>query len=131
MMTLANVRDFLKTIINAEHFYIGRLDNKQDKSVGVYTLKTGGEPLRGVGTELSYDVIAVSLLIHWNNNANETEVCARTLYNKLRTIKNVTINNSKVYLIQLLTPEPIDVGTDNEVYERVIEMKIFFERKEN
>lgn len=39
MMTLANVRDFLKTIINAEHFYIGRLDNKQDKSIGVYTLK--------------------------------------------------------------------------------------------
>lgn len=71
------------------------------------------------------------MLIHWNNNANETEVCARTLYNKLRTIKNVTINNSKVYLIQLLTPEPIDVGTDNEVYERVIEMKIFFERKED
>ena len=46
MMTLANVRDFLKTIISAEHFYIGRLDNKQDKSIGVYTLKTGGEPLR-------------------------------------------------------------------------------------
>lgn len=45
MMTLANVRDFLKTIINAERFYIGRLDNKQDKSIGVYTLKTGGEPL--------------------------------------------------------------------------------------
>lgn len=131
MMTLANVRDFLKTLINAEHFYIGRLDNKLDKSVGVYTLKTSGEPLRGIGTELSYDIIAVSVLVHWNNNANDTEISARTLYNKLRTIKNVTINNCKVYLIQLLTPEPIDVGTDNEVYERVIEMKIFFERKDD
>lgn len=131
MITLSNVRDWLKSLIDAEHFYIGRLDDKQEKSVGVYTLKTSGEPLRGIGSELSFDVIAVSVLVHWNNNANETEVCARTLYNKLRTIKNVTINNSKVYLIQLLTPEPIDVGTDNEVYERVIEMKIFFERKED
>lgn len=129
MITLANVRDFLKTLIDAEHFYIGRLDNKLDKSVGVYTLKTSGEPLMGIGTDLSYDVIAVSVLVHWNNNANDTEISARTLYNKLRTIKNVEINNAKVYMIQLLTPEPIDVGTDEEVYERVIEMKIYYERK--
>lgn len=129
MITLANVRDFLKTLIDAEHFYIGRLDNKLDKSVGVYTLKTSGEPLRGIGTDLSYDVISVSVLVHWNNNANDTEISARTLYNKLRTIKNAEINNAKVYMIQLLTSEPIDVGTYEEVYERVIEMKIYYERK--
>lgn len=129
MITLSNVRDWLKTLIDAEHFYIGRLDNKQEKSVGVYTLKTSGEPLRGIGSDLSYDVIAVSVLVHWNENANETEVNARNLFEKLRTIKNVTINDSKVYMIQLLVPEPIDVGTDGTIYERVIEFKLFYERK--
>ena len=129
MITLSNVRDWLKTLIDAEHFYIGRLDDKQEKSVGVYTLKTSGEPLRGIGSELSFDVIAVSVLVHWNENANETEVNARNLFEKLRTIKNVTINDSKVYMIQLLVPEPIDVGTDCTVYERVIEFKLFYERK--
>lgn len=129
MITLSNVRDWLKSLIDAEHFYIGRLDNKQEKSVGVYTLKTSGEPLRGIGSDLSYDVIAVSVLVHWNENANETEVNARNLFEKLRTIKNVTINDSKVYMIQLLVPEPIDVGTDGTIYERVIEFKLFYERK--
>lgn len=129
MITLSNVRDWLKTLIDAEHFYIGRLDDKQEKSVGVYTLKTSGEPLRGIGSDLSFDVIAVSVLIHWNENANETEVNARNLFEKLRTIKNVTINDSKVYMIQLLVPEPIDVGTDGTIYERVIEFKLFYERK--
>lgn len=129
MITLSNVRDWLKTLINAEHFYIGRLDDKQEKSVGVYTLKTSGEPLRGIGSDLSFDVIAVSVLVHWNENANETEVNARNLFEKLRTIKNVTINDSKVYMIQLLVPEPIDVGTDGTIYERVIEFKLFYERK--
>lgn len=129
MITLSNVRDWLKTLIDAEHFYIGRLDDKQEKSVGVYTLKTSGEPLRGIGSDLSFDVIAVSVLVHWNNNANETEVNARNLFEKLRTIKNVTINDSKVYMIQLLVPEPIDVGTDGIIYERVIEFKLFYERK--
>lgn len=129
MITLSNVRDWLKTLIDAEHFYIGRLDDKQEKSVGVYTLKTSGEPLRGIGSELSFDVIAVSVLVHWNENANETEVNARNLFEKLRTFKNVTINDSKVYMIQLLVPEPIDVGTDGRIYERVIEFKLFYERK--
>lgn len=129
MITLSNVRDWLKTLIDAEHFYIGRLDDKQEKSVGVYTLKTSGEPLRGIGSDLSFDVIAVSVLVHWNENANETEVNARNLFEKLRTIKNVTINDSKVYMIQLLMPEPIDVGTDGTIYERVIEFKLFYERK--
>lgn len=129
MITLSNVRDWLKTLIDAEHFYIGRLDDKQEKSVGVYTLKTSGEPLRGIGSDLSFDVIAVSVLVHWNDNANETEVNARNLFEKLRTIKNVTINDSKVYMIQLLVPEPIDVGTDGTIYERVIEFKLFYERK--
>lgn len=129
MITLSNVRDWLKNLIDAEHFYIGRLDDKQEKSVGVYTLKTSGEPLRGIGSELSFDVIAVSVLVHWNENANETEVNARNLFEKLRTIKNVTINDSKVYMIQLLVPEPIDVGTDGTIYERIIEFKLFYERK--
>lgn len=129
MITLSNVRDWLKNLIDAEHFYIGRLDNKQEKSVGVYTLKTSGEPLRGIGSDLSFDVIAVSVLVHWNENANETEINARNLFEKLRTIKNVTINGSKVYMIQLLVPEPIDVGTDGTIYERVIEFKLFYERK--
>lgn len=129
MITLSNVRDWLKTLIDAERFYIGRLDDKQEKSVGVYTLKTSGEPLRGIGSELSFDVIAVSVLVHWNENANETEVNSRNLFEKLRTIKNVTINDSKVYMIQLLVPEPIDVGTDGTIYERVIEFKLFYERK--
>lgn len=130
MITLSNVREWLKSLIDAEHFYIGRLDDKQEKSVGVYTLKTSGEPLRGIGSaDLSFDVIAVSVLVHWNENANETEVNARNLFEKLRTIKNVTINDSKVYMIQLLVPEPIDVGTDGTIYERVIEFKLFYERK--
>lgn len=33
-------------------------------------------------------------------------------------------------MIELLVPEPVDVGTDNSgVYERVIELKIYYERK--
>lgn len=128
-MTLAHIRDWLKTFGIAEHYYIGKLDNKQDRSLGVYTLKGNGAPVTAIGTQSTYDIIGVSLLLHWSNNANETEVTARTLYEKLRTIKNFKINDKQIYMIELLVPEPIDVGTDAKgIYERVIEMNLYYER---
>lgn len=128
-MTLAHIRDWLKTFGIAEHYYIGKLDNKQDRSLGVYTLKGNGAPVTAIGTQSTYDIIGVSLLLHWSNNANETEVTARTLYEKLRTIKNFKINDKQIYMIELLVPEPIDVGTDDKgTYERVIEMNLYYEK---
>ena len=42
MITLADVRDWLKTFNIGEHFYIGKLDNKKDKSIGVYDRQQSG-----------------------------------------------------------------------------------------
>ena len=130
MITLANIRDFIKSFGFAENYYIGKLDNKKDKSIGVYSLKRSEPPVTALGGESTYDIIGVSLLIHWTNNADETEITARQLYEKLRTVKDVEINNTQIGMIQLLVPEPVDVGTDEKgIYERVIEMKIYYERK--
>ena len=66
-----------------------------------------------------------------NNNATETEIAAKKLYNKLRTVKDVTIKDKQIYMIELLVPEPVDISTDdNGIYERVIEMKIYYERND-
>lgn len=130
MITLANIRDFLKRFDLFKHYYIGKLDNKQDKSLGIYSLKRSEPPITAIGGDSSYDIKGVSLLIHYNNNADETEIAALRLFEKLRTVKDVTIGNTQIYMIQLLMPEPVDVGTDDKgVYERVIEMKIYYERK--
>ena len=129
MITLANIRDIIKTFNFADNYYIGKLDNKKDKSIGVYSLKRNDGPVTAIGGDSTYDIIGVSILIHWNNNADDTEVTARQLYEKLRTVKDIKINDRQIYMIQLLFPEPVDVGTDEKgIYERVIEMKIYYER---
>lgn len=65
----------------------------------------------------------------WNNNADETEVKALELYYKFMNARNFYItNNILVNYIDLLVPEPIDVGTDNaNVYERVIQARFYYE----
>lgn len=130
LIYLSDIRDWLKSVTSAEHYYIGKLDNKQDRSIGVYSLKQSGTPTRAIGGESTYDTISVSLLIHYTDNARETEEFARRLFETLYSVKNVEINNQKIYIIELLTPEPIDVGTDDKgVYEQVIEVKFYYERK--
>ena len=117
----------LDSCIIADHFYIGKLDNKKDKSIGVYQLERSSPPGIAIGGISNTKTMekSVSILIHWNKNAKETE------YYKLLNLRNFEINEYKVNFIRLLVPEPIDVGTDSKnVYERVIQATFYYEKKE-
>ena len=63
----------------------GKLDNKKDKSIGIYQLKTSNESNVAIGGIDNTKTMekSVSILIHWNTNAKETEQKAYEIYNKL------------------------------------------------
>lgn len=133
-MTLSDVRDWLKTLDCAEHYYIGKLDRKQDKSLGVYSrAQTGAPPGIALGglEATKTAVKQVSLLLHWNNNAKETEAAAQALFDRLRAAENIQTGGCRVDYLRLLVPESVDVGTDeNGVYERMIWMDLYYERND-
>lgn len=133
-MTLSDVRDWLKTVSSAEHFYIGKLDRKEDKSLGVYSRAQTGTPAETALGGLSATKTAVkrvSLLLHWNNNARETEAAAQELFETLRAAERIRIGGCLVDYLRLMVPEPVDVGTDEVgVYERVIWADIYYERND-
>lgn len=132
MITLAEVRDWIKTFNAANNYYIGKIDNKQENSIGIYQRKTIDGPRVAIGgrTLASYDIKSISILIHWNKNANETEKRAQYLYNRLFEAESVVISGTPIKVIALLQNEPVDVGTDdNNVYERVIELDLYYERE--
>lgn len=131
-MTLANVRDYLKTVAKAEHYYIGRRDGKQEKSVGVYPLRRPGYPFAIGGEEATtVGMKAVSILVHWTPNANVTELAAQGIYDRLLTARDVLVGGKRVYYFKPLESEPIDVGTEGDVFERVLEFEIYYERKDS
>ncbi len=134
MITLAEVRDWIKTFNAANNYYIGKIDNKQENSIGIYQRKTIDGPRVAIGGRslTSYDVKSISILVHWNKNANETEKRAQYLYNRLFEAESVVIGGTPIKMIALLQNEPVDVGTDdNNVYERVIELDLYYEREGN
>lgn len=127
------VKELTNKSLIAEYIYIGKLDNKKEKSIGIYQLKRSNPPNIAIGGFSNTKIMekSISILVHWNKNAKETELKAYEIYYKLLCLRDFKINNKKVNYIKLLVPEPIDVGTDSSnVYERVIEATFYYEKEE-
>lgn len=112
-----------------DHYYIGRLNNKNDKSLGIYNLptnKTQQIAIGGLANTKSKNKY-LSLLVHGNKNKTETETLANDLYQKLVNANLEKIGNNDVDYIRFLCDEPIDLDMDtNGVYEYSIEIQIFY-----
>lgn len=130
-MTLADVRDYIASLELAEHVYMGKLPDKEDKSVGVYNSKhqypqhiaLGGPAQEGYGQKY------VTLLVHWNKSPGDTEKTATELFEVLRRARDITINDETIKFIQPLY-EIQDVGTnDAGICEMVIEAAVIYEKK--
>ena len=134
MILLSDVRNWLESLGVAENYYVGKMDNKKENSIGVYQLKDSSPPRFGLGGYdlSSYEKKGISLLVHWNKNAVETEEKAWEIYQTILHAKDLTIGKHKVQFLTLNTREPVDVDTDdNHIYERVIEFVIYFDKKES
>jgi len=128
-MTLAGIREWLSTLEVAENYYVGRLNNKKERSLGVYNRRRSGDPVRAIGNDSTYDIKSVSLLLHWNRNAAQTEEAASALWDALMNAHNITIEDHPVHYLRLMVPEPVAVGTDEGgIYEYVIEFDLYYRR---
>ena len=135
MLTLEEIRQYISGLGIAEdsRVYIGKLDNKQQKAIGIYNRKRDG-PVRmalgGVEYE-SYGIRPISLLVHWNTSVSESERAAYRLYEMLKRERTeFLLGETEVRFLALQTPQPVDVGTDeNGVYESVIWVDFVFQRK--
>lgn len=132
MIALADIKDWLKDQFPAaEHYYVGKLSNKHDKSIGVYQRQIDAEPRIALGGLASYETKHVSVLVHWTNDADQTERAAQELFSVLQNITGVKIGNTYVYMIQLRISEPKDVGADEKgIYERVIWFDLYYKKGE-
>lgn len=132
MITLASIRDWLKTFKLFDFYYVGRLDAKKKNSLGVYNLQDTGRR-EVIGDLKKYEKKGVSLLVHGDTNKTTTEQKAWQLYEAIEALimsyVYPKIGGKNVYFIELLQNQPVDVDQDNDkIYEYVIELNIYFEK---
>ena len=133
MLGIGDVRDYIAGLGIADNtnVYCGKLDDKKNKSIGVYNNNKQRPVQMAVGglNNSSYRVKSVSILVHWNTSVRDTEKAAEQRYNMLRDMNHITINDTKVFFTKMLVDEPVDVGTDDKgIFESVIELDIYYER---
>ena len=134
MLKTTDIREWIASLGIAEddNVYMGKLDNKQERSIGVYSRSSSGQPNIALGglDFTSYDVRPISLLVHWNRSKQESEEASYELFEKLENVSSLDIGDTHINYIRLMVPEPQDVGTDdNGVYEYVIWLDFIYQRK--
>ena len=116
MLGIGDVRDYIAGLGIADNtnVYCGKLDNKKNKSIGVYNNNKQRPVQMAVGglNNSSYRVKSVSILVHWNTSVRDTEKTAEQLYNMLRDMNHITINDTKVLFTKMLVDEPVDVRSE-------------------
>ena len=131
MITLADVRDYLKSFNLFSGYYVGRIDANKKNVLGVYDLSNRARHKTIGANTKKYEVKGVSLLIHGDTNKTNTEKLAIKLYEALESAENGEIAGRKINIIDLQQDAPIDVDADSsKVYEYVIEVLFFVEREE-
>lgn len=135
MLKIADVRQWIAGLGIAEddHVYIGKLDNKQQKSIGLYPRAASGAPEIALGG-LDCTTCATrraSLLVHWSKRVSESEEAAYKLFKALQEVTDLTIGGVHINYLRLAVPEPQYVGTDDAgVHEYVIWLDLIYQRKE-
>ena len=129
MMTLKEVKDWLKENITANNWKIGTYDSSQDKTISIRNLTSNLSKIAIGGlSNTSTAVKGVSIVVHWNKNPDETEQIAQKLF-ALFYGHSPVIGGYRVMKCDMRSDEPISVGTDdNGIYEYLIETWLTYSR---
>lgn len=133
MLAIDDIRKYISSlgIATDDNVYIGKMDGKKRKSIGVYSRPASGMPNVALGGLdcTTYDTKSISLLVHWDKDKVAAEAAAYELFEKLRNVTSLTIGGTHINYLRLMVPEPQDVGTDADgVYEYVIWLDFVYKR---
>ena len=124
------VQDYLKTIIwDCEKWYIGKMDENQEKAIAIYANRRNLAKLSDFKNLQSYGILPITLLLRWTKNYNIAETKANDIY-ELLDCSSFFIDDYRCN-INCLYDGPIDLGSDeNGVYKFSIELNLLYRKGE-
>ena len=129
-MTLAEVRDWLETFGLFNTCYIGKFNGTKENVLGVFARAASMRPPHALGMPSTYVITGVKLVIHGNQNANQTQTLALALMRALTDITETTFEDNIIHYIDFRVSEPMDIGQDaNNRYQYVINIDIYSNRR--
>lgn len=128
MVTKKDICNVLKTLINDETVKIlpNRISNKDEKAISVED-STLVKKLPIKEETMTFNQIAFRLTIRYSTNETETENFCWDLYNIIKDVNYVDLNEHNIWLKTLKINEPYATGNvKNNIYEQRIEFAIIY-----
>lgn len=127
MLTVSDFVQALKERHPDIKFFNGCI-SRDEKCVGVYA-RGNATPISCISVKPSYNILPVTLLVHWGENSADCETLANRLYEGLEAGIE-TINGTRVIQIQMMDSTPVNIGRDdNNICEMTLRTNIFYERR--
>lgn len=132
MIGLADVRDWLASLDAVEATWtIGRYEAGRQHACCVYQRQAGSGAQVALGRATLTLVKSVSVLVRWDQSHRRTEEAAMALYSALEGNPDATIGGHDVSYVDLVNPEPVDLGSDADgIFERAIWLDIYYQAAE-
>ena len=127
MLRIGDLVQVLKAKYPDIKFFNGCI-SRYEKCVGVYG-RGNAAPISAIGVKPSYNILPVTLLVHWGENSVDCESAANMLYEGLEAGID-TINGTRVIQVQMIDSTPVNIGRDdNNICEMTLRINIFYERR--
>lgn len=131
-MRTYKIRDWLKTLNVAEHYYSGKIDREKEKAVCVYDdrNKDPYDIAFGGYDQTTTFTYKASLVLQWNKNPRESEDAGYDLIDKLKQYENggFYIGDCFVEYLEVKSHPLYNGVNENGICERVIWFDITYSK---
>lgn len=119
MISIEEIRDWIKSFnFGASMYSVGSFKGENKKIIAIFEVDNGDD-------EQSYETHttrAIDLIIHWNDDYNETDRKAMEIYKTLFRKYNFSINDKKISFI-IVNPVKDEYKDKYGIYNRSIRIK--------
>lgn len=128
-MNLVVIRDWFKTVAPGLNAYvIGKANGSIDQTIRFKRAAVvSPKPSIGGMANTSYASFAVNTVLHWTNDAAETDSKAEEIKEMLLQLTHPVIGTQKIVHLNVRNVVPIDVD-ENGVYEVAIDFELIYQR---
>lgn len=123
-----HVRQLIQTAFPSLQVFNGAINRNLEYAIGVFS-RRNSQPIISVGTDSSYNILPITILVHWSQDADECERQAQAIYDFLYKKSKFSISNVNVISANVLSSGPIDIARDeNNICEMTINVDFYYER---
>ena len=129
-LTLYETADLLADLLEFDDVTAGSIDTALTQAIGVYQ-REPFVPRECIGTDSSYEVTKLRILIHWGNNPTAAEQKAAEIAELIRNFRNLETSDHVIIFTDIKAIR--NIGKDKKgICEYVVDTDIIYsERNDN